>query len=190
MMYLRWLFVTLFAIATTLLSIPLTPIAVLLADTKNGRLSWIFRWMETPDCALPGDPNHVGKPSTRLGWYWASMRWLWRNPAYRATDWAKFIPAVVDHAPGHQTIFGFNNVRGDKEITETPFRGGYFYAEMDDGVRSVFEFYGLWKWPGIDKCVRLRLGWKLKPWFQGKPYIPTDVDGMHVISFNPWMGCN
>lgn len=190
MMYLRWLFVTLFAIATTLLSIPFTPIAVLFADTKNGRLPWIFRWMETPDCALPGDPNHVGKPSTRLGWYWASMRWLWRNPAYRATDWAKFIPAVVDHAPGHQTIFGFNNVRGDKEITETPFRGGYFYAEMDDGVRSVFEFYGLWKWPGIDKCIRLRLGWKLKPWFQGKPYIPTDVDGMHVISFNPWMGCN
>lgn len=149
--------------------------------------------METPDCALPGDPNHVGRPSTEFdlsGWYWTSMRWLWRNPAYRATDWAKFIPPFAGSEPDFWTWFFKTKFAGDSAITETPFRGGYFYAEMDNGSHQVFEFYWLWKWPGMNRCIRLRLGWKLKPWFDGKRYVPTDVDGMHVISFNPWMGCN
>lgn len=190
MMYLRWILITIYAIATTLLAVLITPIVVPFADIKTGRMPWLFRWMETPDVLLPGDPHHVGTPTSILGWYWTSMRWLWRNPAYRATDFATFIPPIVDHSPAHQTIYGFRVGSGDKTITETPFKGGYFYAEMSDGVQHVFEFYWLWKWPSSNHCIRLRCGWKLKPWYQGKRYVATDVDGMHVISFNPWMECN
>ncbi len=198
MMYLRWLLITVYAVATTLLAVTLTPVVVLFfADHRTGRLAWPFRWMETPDVLLPGDPNHVGTPSTEAdlsGWYWTSMRWLWRNPAYRATDFAKLVPPgeVLRHSSRWQEwwISLASKTSGDMAIIETPFRGGYFYAELWSYPHRVFEFYWLWKWPGIDRCIRLRCGWKLKPWYQGKPYVPTDVDGMHVISFNPWMRCN
>ena len=190
MMYLRWLVISIYALITTLVAVVLTPFTVPFASIKTGRMPWLFRWMETPDVLLPGDPHHVGTPISILGWYWASMRWLWRNPAYRATDFAKFVPAVVDHSATHQTIYGLMHWSGDKYITETPFKGGFFFAQMGDGHRSVFELYWLWKWPCCDRCIRLRVGWKLKAWFAGKRYVQTDVDGMHVLSFNPWMRCN
>lgn len=196
MMYVRWLLISLYAVATTLLAVVLTPCVVLFfADPATGRLAHPFRWMETPDCLLPGDPHHVGAPSSEFDlstWSITAMRWLWRNPAYRATDPFKFRPHFDARnylQPDFMWLLMASR-RGDRMITETPFRGGYFYAEMDNGRQRVFDFYWLWKWPGINRCIRLRAGWKLKPWFNGKPYVPTDADGMHVLSFNPWMRCN
>jgi hypothetical protein len=194
MILIRWLFITLYAIATTLPAMVLTPIVVLLfADPGTGRLARPFRWMETPDCLLPGDPNHVGRPSTEYdlsGWYWTAMRWLWRNPAYRATDWAKFRPLLAQPGTAVNMMASLVRLAGDAAITESPYRGGFFYAVMDSGSERVFELYILIKWPFIDRCIRLRLGWKLAPWFNGKRYVPTDADGMHVFSINPWMRCN
>lgn len=187
MMYLRWLLISIYAIVTTLLAMVLTPFVVLFANRKTGRLPWPFHWMETPDVPLPGDPNVVGVPTTVIGWYWASMRWLWRNPAYRATDRFKFIPIPWQGKLPPDYPCGSHS--GNPAITEAPFVGGYFYATMRNDKCRVFNYYWLWKWPGINKCIRLQIGWKLKPWFAGKPYVPTDVDGMHVISFNPFMGC-
>lgn len=188
MMYLRWLLISIYAIATTLLAIVLTPFVVFLANRQTGRLPWPFHWMETPDCPLPGDPNIVGKPTTVLGWYLTSMVWLWRNPAYRATDPFKFIP--ISWGMGAMPPdYPYGTWQGNLQITEAPFVGGYFFGKMWNNQVEVFDFYWLWKWPGINKCIRVRLGWKLKPWFQGKVYVPTDADGMHVISINPFMGC-
>jgi hypothetical protein len=191
MMYLRWLVISVYALITTLAAMLLTPFVVPFASIDLGRMPWLFRWMETPDVLLPGDPHHVGTPVSILGWYWASMRWLWRNPAYRATDFAKFVPddAKEGYVP-FSVLCRPSIFHGDQLIAETPFKGGCFYAEMGDGLHKVFELYWLWKWPCCDRCIRLRLGWKLKAWFAGKKYVQTDVDGMHVLSFNLWMRCN
>ena len=190
MMYLRWLLISVYALITTLAAMLLTPFVVPFADYKTGRLPWLFRWMETPDVLLPGDPNHVGTPTSIRGWYWASIRWLWRNPAYRATDWAKFIPPFAGSEVTQDTWLRIAGVTsGDASITETPFRGGYFFADLVNKDSQVFEFYWLWKWPCCNQCIRLRIGWKLKAWFLGKPYSKTEVDGMHVLSFNAWMKC-
>lgn len=72
-----------------LASIVLCPFVVLFADHASGRLPRGFRWMETWDAPLPGFPASQGfsapAPTTWLGFYWQSVRWLWRNRAYRLT---------------------------------------------------------------------------------------------------------
>ena len=55
MMYLRWLSISIYAIATTLLAMVLTPFVVPFANRKTGLLPWPFHWMETPDVLLPAD---------------------------------------------------------------------------------------------------------------------------------------
>lgn len=95
-------------LAAELVSIPLTPFVCLFADHVNGRLPRGFRWMETWDAPLPGFPASQGfatpDPTTWWGFYWQSVRWLWRNRAYRFTTFN--VGAVTDADPTSWWFFG------------------------------------------------------------------------------------
>ena len=182
MMILRWAIISVYAVAAALLAMPLTPFVVLFANHTTGRLPWLFRWMETPDQLLPGDPGIVGKPTSWLGYWWASCRWLWRNPAYRATNPFKFVPLVSgDGIP----VLGAP--KGNMHVNNQPFVPGYFLGTAENASHKVFDLFVVWKWPGINKCLRIRFGWKLQPWYHGVHYDPASVAGMHVCSITPFM---
>ena len=180
--FLRWLLISVYAIITTIAAMLITPIAVLFADQKTGLLPSIFRWMETPDQLLPGDPGIVGHPVTYWDWYKTSCKWLWRNPAYRATDPFKFAPLVS--GAGMPVL---DAPKGNINVNNQPFVPGYFYGTAENAFHKVFDLFIVWKWPGINKCLRIRFGWKLQPWYHGIHYDPASVVGMHVCSITPFM---
>jgi hypothetical protein len=91
------------------LAFPLVPVALLFAkryynpweepyrtqsDLPRLRLRWPFRWLETPNEPLPGNPDdaQVRVDYLRHGWYWTSLNWLWRNRALRlAFKFGRFV---------------------------------------------------------------------------------------------------
>jgi hypothetical protein len=71
-------------IGTFILTWPVVPVAVLLAD-KEGRLPHIFRWWETHDnlgYAGLDEEETVRKFTEKYGKRLGLIRWLWRNKAY------------------------------------------------------------------------------------------------------------
>jgi hypothetical protein len=71
-------------IGTFILTWPIVPVAVLLAD-KEGRLPRIFRWWETHDnlgYAGLDEEETVRKFTEKYGKRLGLIRWLWRNKAY------------------------------------------------------------------------------------------------------------
>lgn len=102
---LAWPPAMLVAFLVGLLAFPVAPIALLFAKTTGAygrlvvgrdggtavalrRLPRWARWLETQDDQDGLLPGGLYEPSIREallkgGWYWASLRWLWRNRAYR-----------------------------------------------------------------------------------------------------------
>ena len=78
-----WALLYFFATIIRGVALILTPVAVLLSGYRAPHLRWPFRWMETIDNDLSGDPAwkivhlHGRDPLS----YWARMKWLWRNGA-------------------------------------------------------------------------------------------------------------
>lgn len=75
----------------TLLAYPLVPVAVLLCD-KDGRLPWLFRWLETHDNLGWKGPLTEGATTTvteRFGRKVGLIWWLWRNKCYTLRYWMR-----------------------------------------------------------------------------------------------------
>lgn len=173
-----------------LLAIPLVPIAVMFA-TKVGegayRLPYWARWLETNDerdGILPGglyEPA-IRKIYEKSGWRWASIRWLWRNRAYRFNTLFQFRPdpetAVVD-------------ARGRLDVgAEGP---GFMRAVMWDRGRIAFEVYWVKKLYG-NRGIRMRIGYKLQPLIRNDRADWPDTDAawdksawaMPILFFSPF----
>ena len=68
-----------------LLAYPLVPLAVLFAD-KDGRLPWLFLWLETHDApgwVGPATEEATRRTTARFGLRAGLCHYLWRNKAYR-----------------------------------------------------------------------------------------------------------
>jgi hypothetical protein len=150
-------------LAQIILAPIVVPIAVKWFGAKySGRLPRGFRWMETPDCLLPGglyEPQ-VKEIYERHGWTACAIYWLIRNRAYRLSRRWAYWPRIVIEGGVARVYQGYveGDIRtgddeGDREGTVRFFAGDYweFYK-----VRRLFGNFG----------YRLRFGWKLAPFFR------------------------
>lgn len=152
-----WLYLPI-SIIGQILAYPLVPIAVWFADDA-GRLPHVFRWLETHDA--PGWAGPLSEPATRKttetkGRLAGLRRWLWRNKAYTLRFWLR--ARISDDMP--------RAVSGDA----IPVRWGVSVWRASIGP--------YWEWQprlGFGAFhLKLRCGWKLKPFFDGPgPYMPS-----------------
>jgi len=194
---LRWLGVILVTQLASVLAIPLVPLAVLCARREvvdpGGINAVLWRlprwaaWLETHDeidGLLPGGMYEpaIAKAYKRHGWRWASVRWLWRNRAYRFTSRFQFCvdadTAIMD-ARGRLDV-GANGP-------------GLLRIRLDDAGRTAWEFYWVRRLYG-ERGIRLRLGYKLQPlartpredWPTGEVEWQRTAIAMPVLFFSPF----
>lgn len=131
----------------------LVPIVAPLCD-KDGRLPLIFRWLETHDAL--GWEGPLTEPATRkttekFGRRIGLVHWLLRNKVYTLRYWLR---ARVND--------------GDLMVqkgTDVPARWGfsYWYGK----VGKYWEFQPRVGFGAFH--LKLRIGWKMKPYFSGAP---------------------
>ena len=179
MIYLKWFFLSLSALALNAIMLPLVPVAVLFAD-RAGRLPNWLSWFATPDNSADGDFGWQTEHwrwrhnlPRRLARYVGRVGWLWRNLGHG-----------FDTAAGGVTVpvMAGYRVGGDEFVSNRPLRNGWVFRRVwarDDLI--AFQFYGVWAW-SERFCLRVNLGWKI--W--GRPAPNTRLQ--HVISINPFMG--
>lgn len=149
-----WLYLPI-CLAGWLLAYPLVPVAVCLADSA-GRLPRPLRWLETHDAlgwAGPATEPAIARTTERWGRRTGLIRWLWRNKAYSLRHWMRAqISADMPRSVSGHAI---------------PRRWGISIWRASIGP--------YWEWqPRFGLGVfhlKLRCGWKLKPFFDGPgPY--------------------
>jgi hypothetical protein len=144
-------------IGTFILTWPIVPVAVLLAD-KEGRLPRIFRWWETHDnlgYAGLDEEETVRKFTEKYGKRLGLIRWLWRNKAY--TLRYDLGMRLDDHD------WTITKIRGSEEHRK--IGPSYLYVEGTANGKRFFEFLpslGLY-WIRI----YARIGWKLSGLLDG-----------------------
>ncbi|WP_227461728.1 DUF7338 family protein [Cupriavidus pauculus] len=161
-----------------LASVPLTPFVCLFADQVSGRLPNGVRWMETWDAPLPGFPASQGftmtAPTTWRGFYWQSVRWLWRNRAYRFTTFN--VGTVTDADPTSWWYFGqMQTVISDLQ-RESGIVGVYYGL---DGTFAWEIGYGhAMPW---GKKLDYRAGYKLRAGWG------ASILAQHVVRLRPFV---
>jgi hypothetical protein len=163
---LRWAGIIVLTTLASLSAIPLVPIAVLCArrvtidpgglNATLWRLPRWARWLETHDDMdglLPGGmyESAIANAYKRHGWRWASIRWLWRNRAYRFTARFQF-RADADTA--------IMDARGRFDVGANG--PGLLRVRLDDAGRTAWEWYYVRRLWG-ERGIRVRLGYKLQP---------------------------
>ncbi len=118
---------------------------------------WFGTWDNPPqgdekyqrECMFPG-------VTTGLKGYWNRVGWLRRNPLYGFNKWAG-IP--------YKDSYEFH-VDGNENISDKDRVPGSYYAKVIDahnGKVVAFEYYLVkpWRIGSFEKCIRVRLGWKV-----------------------------
>jgi hypothetical protein len=140
----KFILFTVLGFVAELLAYPLVPIAVLFAD-KDGRLPFIFRWLETFD-ALGWDGGWyepaVFAVAQKHGKRAALIYWLWRNKAYTLRNWMR---ADVTDAMPRQQIGDYNQAPGV-----------YYWRGSVGPYWQVRVGYGFSKF-----CLFAQAGWKI-----------------------------
>lgn len=137
-------FYAMLSFVASTLAYPLVPVAVLLAD-KDGRLPYIFRWLETFDAL--GWAGGYYEPAVfavakKHGKRAALIYWLWRNKAYTLRNWMR--ADITSYMPRSES--------GKYEQAE-----GMYYWRGDIGPYwQVRIGYGFSKF-----CLFAQAGWKI-----------------------------
>lgn len=159
--FLTWAGTALVDMAISLLSFPVAPISAAASLSKYTRwvcntLFWPF---QTHDNDFDGDGGHWGRwPDNGTRWrvYCRRVAWMWRNRAYRAAY----------HWFGRDLV-GQLREWGRQDVSNRPLRQGISF-EFDEA--GTWELYLVIKWPFLNRCFRLRLGWKIpEDYVPGKP---------------------
>jgi len=162
------------SILITLLALILAPVLPLFAIGKD-KLPGVLSWFQTPDSPIYGD---VPFRATRPDSYLTRVTWLLRNPGY-GFEWS-ILASTVNEIP--RLIFG------KAEITDTAFSNrlavpGWYGLSTND----AWEFYWIRPYPlGINRCFRLRLGWKLGGFLNDPCYWKLGGKAMYCFSLRPW----
>ena len=137
------------------LSYPLVPVAVIFSN-KDGRLSWIFRWLETHDnlgWTGPASEPSTAKTTAIFGPRAGLVHWLWRNKAYTLRYWLR--ARVTGEMP-----------RSEAGVV-TPKRWGFSYWRGRVGPYWEYQpRIGFGKFH-----LYLRIGWKMRPYFVNSPLL-------------------
>lgn len=149
----RWPFVIVADLAASLAAVFLAPFAAMVANKTRGTLPVGLRWMETPDCPLPGDLREpqVAAVYQRFGWRACAAYWLARNKAYAFSMRFAFRPADADDRWYH------GEPRVGDDIGQP--HGWCWFA-----IGSAREFYMVRRLVG-NIGIRVRVGYKLQPFF-------------------------
>jgi hypothetical protein len=154
---LRFLGLTVLVHSMQILAYPLVPVGVLLADSA-GRLPRWLRWFETHDDLGWGAGTYehpVRAVYDRWGPRAALIYWLWRNKAYTLRN-------NLRATPNYDTM-----VMTERGVPVPPKWGFfYWYGSISSGSKTWFECM-----PGISLGkfhLYLRIGWKLRPYFNGE----------------------
>lgn len=158
---LKWIVFTPLAYIIRLFALLIVPYAVLFLD-QDGRLPWLFRWLETHDDLGWSGPLSVEATRTKTEKYGrriGMMFWLWRNQAYAAQYYLFSIPFLTK----------------DVTITDVKYWGQIYRPErglwwafvtIRANGKKYFEFRFGWVFPAF--ALFVRTGWKLVPIAQGQ----------------------
>ena len=170
--FIRFFFLTFITLCATILAYPLVPIAVMLADEETGRLPKYLRWLETHDDLGWGAGRYeepIGKAYEKYGKKVALIFWLWRNKAYTLRN--KFRV---------KSTFQYFRIN-QKGSAIPPKFGPYFtYYNLKD-LQTDKSWFDLYLGFAFGKFyLYSRMGWKLKPIYEG--HIPKDNEatGMFI----------
>ena len=178
-LFLRWLWLWPGDIFSTLACWILAPFVMPFA--VDGQLPEAFWWMATPDNSLDGDNGwktehwqwRYSLPAP-LATYVGGVGWLWRNPAYGFAH-----DVLGADIPAGTPV----TVKGDIKTSDNPGHAGWLFIR----VREYFEFYLIVPYGG--RCLRARIGWKLKDYaeatLRGEQISTT---AMYAIYVNPLKG--
>lgn len=150
-----WLFCFVFDILLSVIHYPLAVIISLF--TTEGWSKWMALFV-TYDNPPQGDGGWITKRSyfpqetTGFKGYLNRVGWLWRNPLY---GFNRLVSVSEDDILRIDVI-------GDKDISDKYKRAGSYLATAYDsfGELVAFEYY-LVKPITENKCIRIRIGWKL-----------------------------
>lgn len=152
-----WLYLPITVLAW-LLAYPLVPLAVALSDA-DGRLPKPLRWLETHDALGwigPATEPATRKTTERWGPKAGLVHYLWRNKAYTLRHWMR--AKITD-----------DMARAESGVS-IPKRWGFSYWRGQIG--PYWEYQPRFGFGAFH--LKLRLGWKMKPFFDGPgPYLPS-----------------
>lgn len=174
-----WMVIAVLLMVAKAIALLITPVLVLFADRKTGRLPPWAWWMETHDARLPGDMKVVRPILQRYGWWVASVIWLWRNSAYALADRFRVDPEF------NRAKFRVYNAQ-DGIAEDGPYLPGVSLLTLRWNDRWAFELCICWPMPK-GRCGFIRAGWKLADWFEGlRPQKPTATGMFQPLSIRPW----
>lgn len=179
--YLKWLFITIldYVLHLTLLVAP--PIIALFTGAMphyQAPYSWGWIW-GTWDNPPQGDEGFMYKhaifkgETTGFKGYVNRVQWMLRNKLYGYARWA-----AISYNPSSVLTY-----EGNPDISDKYGLPGSYFAKLHlDGKLIGFEYY-LIKPYSKNRCIRLRLGWKMMTdKFQRYGF------AQHVNTFNPFDG--
>lgn len=135
-------------------------------------------WFGTYDNPPQGDEGFISKrapyPSRLTGWrgYANRVQWMRRNRLYGLKR-----KLAIDFKFGTVKVLTGNTTVSDKYKVPGALRAECFSA----GQPYAFEYYKVWPW-GTSRCVRVRLGWKVK----GDKFTGEGDFAPLVFTFNPF----
>jgi len=132
----------------------LAPVLPLFAIGRETLPDWLY-WFQTPDAPLDGDSG-FNDPSkhpyiVRLSQYIRRVLWLWRNPSY-GFNWRYLCTHIL---PKEWSYSG--DLDCSRSVLSDTRRSTYIMIHCD----GYFHFRWYWKYPHIDKCIQLNMGWNM-----------------------------
>lgn len=141
--------------AASLIVVPVACLFVAPRDGKNRLPGWAA-WFDEYDYGPDGDEGWQG-PDNANGHqqeYWWRVRFLLRN---RINTFSKLIEGFRSKDVADLVLVG------DIKVSNRPGHSGLMYIEarLKNG-KQRFEYYYIRQWGNSGRCIRIRIGWKLK----------------------------
>ena len=148
----RWLILVLWHIVLSIVgALILAPLLWWLPDTAKRLPQWAVWWDNYTD-GIDGDPDHRDRRAK--DWSVWARRYVWLAVRNRVHNWSRFVGCVQATAE----VAHVGTLPSDYEGRE----GHLLTIARSESGTYHWQDYGCWKWPGLDRCVRWRLGDKFR----------------------------
>ena len=131
---------------------------------KREDFPWYLAWLGQYDDNLDGNRDegwrkeHILTPDTGLRKWWNRTRWIFRNPS-QYFDYHIAGQVIKPGWDDNAVHIPFIHVKGDSAVSDCPLREGWFLKLLSTGDRYIPFFRWVWKWPSINRCIDIKLGW-------------------------------
>jgi hypothetical protein len=162
MKFLRYLVLVIANLFMFCVGMILAPVLPLFALGKP-HLPSCLSWFDTPDNTLDGDSGfqlehalYLGSGVTGIKQYINRVMWLWRNPSYGFD--ISVLGVTVTLMPVVESGDPLISDQPNATVGRTTGLSGSVYITYGS---QYFEYYKIYQYGSSNKCLRLRLGWKL-----------------------------